>query len=132
MSPAPGNDTAMPPDTVSRILLLVAGLLGAAGVAAAAGASHAGDTHILGALALIALTQAPALLALALYGGGSRILRTGAALIALGAVLFSADLAARHFLGDRLFPMSAPFGGIAMIAGWLALAAAALVPGRRF
>jgi len=120
----------MPSDTYSRILLLVAGLLGAAGIAAAAAASHAGDARILGALALIALTQAPALVALALLGSGNRVLRIAAVLIALGAVLFSADLAARHFLGARLFPMSAPFGGVAMIAGWLALAVAALAPRR--
>jgi uncharacterized membrane protein YgdD (TMEM256/DUF423 family) len=120
----------MPSDIFSRILLLVAGLLGAAGVAAAAAASHAGDERILGALALIALTQAPALLALAFLGSANGVLRTGGGLIAIGAVLFSADLAARHFLGDRLFPMSAPFGGVAMIAGWLALAVAALVTRR--
>jgi uncharacterized membrane protein YgdD (TMEM256/DUF423 family) len=120
----------MPSDLFSRLLLAVAALLGAAGIAAAATASHAGDERILGALALIALPQAPARLALALLGSANRLLRLAAALIAIGAAIFSLDLAARHFLGDRLFPMSAPVGGVAMIAGWLMLAATALVPGR--
>jgi uncharacterized membrane protein YgdD (TMEM256/DUF423 family) len=117
----------------SRILLLVAGLLGAGGMAAAAAASHTGDTHILGNLALIALTQAPALLAIALLAPQGRIFRAGAILITAGAVIFTLDLALRHFTGNRLFPMSAPIGGAAMIAGWLTVAASALsaVPKKR-
>jgi uncharacterized membrane protein YgdD (TMEM256/DUF423 family) len=47
-------------DWFSRLTILLAGILGAAGVAAAAGASHSDDTRVLGALALIALSHAPA------------------------------------------------------------------------
>jgi uncharacterized membrane protein YgdD (TMEM256/DUF423 family) len=64
---------------------------------------------------------------LALFANHGRILEAGAALIAFGAILFAADLAARHFLGNRLFPLSAPLGGLAMIAGWLLVVAAAIV-----
>jgi uncharacterized membrane protein YgdD (TMEM256/DUF423 family) len=96
-------------------------------MAAAAAASHAGDERILGPLALIALTQAPALLAIALAAPAGRIFRAGAILIALGAVIFTADLALRHFTGNRLFPLSAPIGGTAMIAGWLVLAVCGLL-----
>jgi uncharacterized membrane protein YgdD (TMEM256/DUF423 family) len=49
-------------------------------------------------------------------------LSCGAAVLALGAALFSGDLAARAFLGGRLFPFAAPLGGSLMIFGWVALA----------
>jgi uncharacterized membrane protein YgdD (TMEM256/DUF423 family) len=114
----------------SRLTIFLAGLLGAGGVAAAAGASHAGDARILGALALIALSHAPALLAFGLASVKGGLLRSGAIIIGVGACLFSGDLAARHFLGGGLFPMSAPFGGTAIIAGWLIVAIAGLA-GRR-
>ncbi|HZS64129.1 MAG TPA: hypothetical protein VFA53_06495 [Xanthobacteraceae bacterium] len=41
--------------------------------------------------------------------------------------MFSADVALRAFVGHRLFPMAAPAGGIILLAGWLIVAAAALV-----
>jgi uncharacterized membrane protein YgdD (TMEM256/DUF423 family) len=110
-------------DWFTRLAIVIAGLLGAAGIAAAAGATHTGDTRLLGALALVALTQAPAILALTLLGR-SIVFRIATAGIALGAVVFSADIAMRHFTGSGLFPMSAPLGGILMIAGWLAVAVA--------
>ncbi|MFZ2100485.1 MAG: DUF423 domain-containing protein, partial [Oricola sp.] len=48
-----------------RAALLGAGLLGIGGVAAAAGSAHVGsDPRLLGAVALICLAHAPALLAL--------------------------------------------------------------------
>jgi uncharacterized membrane protein YgdD (TMEM256/DUF423 family) len=115
----------------SRLFLALAGLLGAGGVAAAAMAAHAGDERILGALALVALSHAPAVLALALYGSTSKLLRAATILIGLGALIFCLDLAVRHFTGGRLFPVSAPFGGTAMIAGWLVLVVAAIAGVRK-
>ncbi|MFZ1681462.1 MAG: DUF423 domain-containing protein, partial [Rhizobiaceae bacterium] len=56
-----------------------------------------------------------------------RALRMAAAIIALGVALFAGDLALRAFAGTRLFPMAAPTGGIAMIAGWLGVVLAAFV-----
>jgi uncharacterized membrane protein YgdD (TMEM256/DUF423 family) len=44
----------------------------------------------------------------------------------LGAALFAADVAARDYLGHRLFPFAAPSGGVILIVSWLALIAAAL------
>lgn len=117
-------------DWFSRLAIAVAGILGAVGVAAAAAASHEGGDPFLTPLALIALTQAPAVLALGLYAGG-RTFRLAAAVIGLGALVFCADLAMRHFTGNRLFPMSAPIGGTAMIAGWLIVVLAAVVARRR-
>lgn len=114
-------------DWFSRLTLGAAGILGAIGIVAAAGASHAGDEHVLGPLSLIALTQAPALLAFALISVPQLLPRIAASLIAVGALLFCADLAARHFTGSALFPMSAPIGGSAMILGWALLVPAAVL-----
>ena len=114
----------------ARLTIFVAGILGAAGVASAAGAAHTGDPQILGALALVALTQAPALLALGLHAGRSQTLRIAAGLIGLGALLFSADLAAVHFLGASPMRFLAPVGGTLLIAGWIVIAVCALVPRR--
>ncbi len=121
----------MKPDWFSRLAIVIAGILGAGGVAAAAAASHLGDDHILGNLALIALTQAPAVLALGLFAGRGIALCVATALIALGALAFSADLAAIHFMGVSPLPMAAPVGGTMMIAGWLLLIPAALIARRR-
>lgn len=113
-------------DWFNRLAIAVAGILGAAGVIAAAGASHAGDARVLGALALIALTQAPALLALGLLATTQFVVRIATTLVGLGALVFCADLAARHFTAAALFPMSAPIGGSAMILGWALLIPAAI------
>ena len=120
----------MPSETFRRIVIIVAGLLGAAGVAAAAGATHSGDQTLLGPLALVALTHAPALLALAALQPSFRLMRAATVIIALAAILFSADLATRHLAGHALFPMAAPIGGSALILGWLILALGAAL-GRR-
>ena len=114
----------------NRIILAVAAVLGAAGVAAAAGSTHTGDQALLGPLALIALAHAPALIALAAYAPPFRLMRSAMVVIAVGAFLFCADLAMRHVTGASLFPYAAPIGGTALIVGWLILAASA-VAGRR-
>jgi uncharacterized membrane protein YgdD (TMEM256/DUF423 family) len=44
--------------------------------------------------------------------------------------LFAGDLTMRAFTGAGLFPLAAPSGGIAMIAGWAMVALAALMPPR--
>jgi uncharacterized membrane protein YgdD (TMEM256/DUF423 family) len=113
----------------ARLTIFVAGILGAAGVASAAGAAHTGDPQILGALALVAMTQAPALLALGLHAGRS-LTRIAVGLIGLGALLFSADLAAVHFLGASPMRFLAPVGGTLLIAGWIVIAVCALIPRR--
>ncbi len=113
------------PAWFSRFAIAVAGILGAVGVTAAAGSTHLGDTHILGPLSLIALTQAPAVLVLALLAGRHWSTRLATALIGVGALLFSADLAAIHFWTASPLPVMAPVGGSAMILGWVVLIPAA-------
>jgi uncharacterized membrane protein YgdD (TMEM256/DUF423 family) len=115
----------------TRVIVFIAALLGAAGVAAAAGATHTGDQALLGPLALIALIHAAALLALAAYAPPLRLKHCAALTLAAGAALFSADLAVRHFTAHALFPGAAPIGGTVLIVGWLILAVGALIGPRR-
>jgi uncharacterized membrane protein YgdD (TMEM256/DUF423 family) len=117
----------MSPEIFRRIVIIVAALLGAAGVASAAGATHTGDQALLGPLALIALTHSPALIALAAYQPPFRFQPHAMVIIAFGAILFSIDLAVRHFTGAPFFEHAAPIGGTALIAGWLVLAASAVI-----
>jgi uncharacterized membrane protein YgdD (TMEM256/DUF423 family) len=113
-------------DAWRRAVLAMAGLFGAIGVMAAAGASHGGDERNLGAMAAIGLAHGPALLALALAGRG-RMLGIAATLLAAGTAIFLGDLGMREWLGRSLFPGAAPLGGVGMIGGWLAVVAAAVV-----
>jgi uncharacterized membrane protein YgdD (TMEM256/DUF423 family) len=117
----------MSPEIFRRIVVIIAALLGAAGVAAAAGATHSGDQALLGPLALVALAHAPALLALAACQPPFRFQPHAMVIVAFGAILFCLDLAVRHFTGAPFFPHAAPIGGTALIAGWLVLAASAAI-----
>lgn len=81
------------------------------------------------------LWHAPALMAAAVARESQLLHRAlsslALALLIAGVGLFALDLAVRAFLGwPRLFPMAAPLGGSLTIAGWLALAAAALTARR--
>lgn len=107
-------------------LLIVAGLLGGAGVAAAALAAHGKGGPDLSIAAQFLILHAAAICALAMPGPKARLSFLGSAtLLALGALLFCGDLSSRGLLGARLFPMAAPSGGVLLIAGWLALSLAA-------
>ncbi|ARP66208.1 MULTISPECIES: DUF423 domain-containing protein [unclassified Mesorhizobium] len=114
-----------PSDDSSRILVLAGGLCGAAGVALSAAAAHLGGAFV-GTAASFLLMHAPVFLAAGLLGA-NRILRIGSLILLVGLLLFCGDLLARDFIGSRLFPLSAPIGGTLLIAGWLAIAASALV-----
>ena len=111
------------------VLPCLAGLMGAAGVALAARAAHAGNDASLMTAALFLLIHAaalPGIAALAPAGPNGRWLLGAGLVLALGTLLFSGDLAIRHFGGFRPFPMAAPAGGTAMILGWLGLCIASL------
>ena len=105
--------------------LFLSGLLGVGGVALAAAATHTGATQLLGNASTMCLAHAPILLGI--YVGWERIKTAAPAaiLLGVGTVLFTGDLISRHFTGSGAFPMAAPIGGVGMILGWLALAAAA-------
>ena len=114
-----------PAEGSARILVFAGGLAGAAGVALSAASAHLGGAFV-GTAASFLLMHAPVFLAVGLTGA-NRILRIGSLVLLVGLVLFCGDLLARDFVGSRLFPMSAPIGGSLLIAGWLAIAASALV-----
>jgi uncharacterized membrane protein YgdD (TMEM256/DUF423 family) len=100
---------------LERILVGLAGLIGASGVALAAAAAHLSSTPSLASASLMALVHAPALLAglAALRVGilSKRLGYVGLIGIALGVVLFSGDLAMRAFLSTRFFRWQRPRAG---------------------
>lgn len=115
------------PRFAHTVLLVFSGLFGALGVAGAAAASHGGDNRLVAIAAAIAFVHAPALIALAAVPDALMRLRTTAGLLMImGTLLFSGDLAARSFLGARLFANAAPTGGMILIAAWLAVVAGAI------
>lgn len=114
-------------DRLRPLVLFLAGLIGAAGVALAAAATHMGGA-LLGPASAMCLAHAPAMLALF---AAHRLLRpaTGAGLLmGLGTVLFAGDLVLKQFYAIALFPMAAPSGGILMMLGWLLAGLGAFMP----
>lgn len=110
------------PRLLPRHLLVLAGLMGAVGVAAAAAASH-GESRNLSALATMFLAHAPVLVAVGLFAQG-RLLVGAGLVLAAGTLLFGSDLAMREFAGQGLFAGAAPLGGGLMLLGWLGVAVA--------
>jgi uncharacterized membrane protein YgdD (TMEM256/DUF423 family) len=111
---------------LTRTIIALAGLIGAGGVAAAAAATHVGDSANLGPIAMICLAHGPALLALGLSSSRGRLLGFAAILLGCGTLIFVGDLLTRHYMGQGAFPLAAPIGGIGMIGGWLAIVAGGL------
>jgi uncharacterized membrane protein YgdD (TMEM256/DUF423 family) len=106
--------------------LVAAGLLGALGIGGAALAAHGGDVRLIAIAAAIALVHAPAVIGLAAVPAEHlRLAMPAALLMVVGTLLFSGDLAARSFFGDRLFANAAPAGGMILVGGWLLVAAGA-------
>ncbi len=112
------------------IIVAIAGMFGALGVSAAAASAHIAEPGLETASAML-LAHAPALLGLAAarataaaHGGA---LLASALVLTIGVTLFCGDLASRVYLGDRLFPMAAPVGGVGMILGWVCALIAGLL-----
>ena len=108
-------------------ILLLGGLLGAAGVMLAAAATHTGETYMLGNASSMALAHAPVLVALNIGADRIRTAIPAGLTLGLGTAVFVGDLVVRHFSGHSLFPYAAPIGGLGMIGGWLVLCAGALL-----
>jgi uncharacterized membrane protein YgdD (TMEM256/DUF423 family) len=117
-----------------RVLIVLAGIMGADGVVLAALSAHQADASRLGAASSMLLFHASAVLAaaaLAERGIVHRRLGVAAACgFVLAAALFATDLTLRQYAGHGLFPMAAPSGGTLLILSWLALAVAAAWPDR--
>jgi uncharacterized membrane protein YgdD (TMEM256/DUF423 family) len=118
----------------SRGWLAVAALLGASGVAFGAGGAHALRSLMVPEYlptfetgVRYHLIHAVAVLALALLGE-RRPIALPAALFTLGSVLFSGSLYALALGAPSRLGIVTPFGGVALLLGWLALLRPALSP----
>jgi uncharacterized membrane protein YgdD (TMEM256/DUF423 family) len=119
---------------MSRILIILAAVMGADGVMLAAASVHQADATRLGSASSMLLFHSSAVLAVvALAERG--IIHIGVGITAawgfvIAAALFAGDLTLRQYAGHNLFPFAAPVGGTLLILSWLVLAAAAAWPRR--
>lgn len=125
----------MSSSALSRTLIALAALMGAAGVALAAAAAHQSDATRLASASSMLLFHATAVLAVAALAE-RRAIHLQIGLVAafgfvLAVALFAGDLTMRQYAGQSLFPMAAPTGGTLLIVSWLVLAVAAIWPAQR-
>ncbi len=124
----------MMPSRLYRILIILAGIMGADGVVLAAASTHQADAARLASASSMLLFHATAVLAaVALAERGVIHIRIGIAAafgFVIAAALFAGDLSLRQYAGHGLFPMAAPTGGTLLIVSWLVLAIAAAWPRR--
>jgi uncharacterized membrane protein YgdD (TMEM256/DUF423 family) len=117
-----------------RILIILAGAMGADGVILAALSAHLGDAARLAAASSMLLFHATAVLAtVALTERRVVHLQLGLAAafgFVIAAALFAGDLTLQQFAGHSLFPLAAPTGGTLLIISWVMLAVAAAWPPR--
>ncbi|MBS9478499.1 DUF423 domain-containing protein [Ancylobacter radicis] len=118
-----------------RLIVLIAGLMGGAGVAAAAAGAHMNpDPNLTTAAYFLMLGAAGAIAVAALataQGPAFSIADAGAGLVGFGALLFGGTLALRSLWNIVIFPMAAPTGGTMLILGWVVVALAAFRRGNR-
>ena len=102
-------------------LLVLAAIMGAGGIVLAAASAHGAPGSGLDSAGYLLLIHAASVMLSRTMG---LIALAG---FVLGGTLFAGDVAARAYIGSRLFPMAAPAGGVILIASWLVLALAALM-----
>ena len=119
---------------LSRILIVLAAVMGADGVVLAAASAHGADASRLASASSMLLFHALAVLgAVALAERGLIHVRIGIVAawgFVVATALFAGDLTLRQYAGHSLFPMAAPTGGTLLILSWLALAVSAAWPQR--
>lgn len=117
---------------LSRVLIVLAGIMGADGVILAAASAHQADASRLASASSMLLFHACAALATVAVAERAlvhaRVGLVAAIGFVVGAGLFAGDLTLRQYAGHGLFPMAAPTGGTLLIASWLVLAVAAAWP----
>ena len=115
-----------------RILIILAGIMGADGVILAAASAHQGDaTRLVPASSMLLFHATAVLAAVALAERSVIHVRIGISAafgFVIAAALFAGDLTLRQYAGHSLFPMAAPTGGTLLIVSWLLLAVAAAWP----
>ena len=124
----------MTPSRLFRILIILAGIMGADGVVLAAASAHQADASRLASASSMLLFHGSAVLAaVALAERGVIHVRVGIAAafgFVIAAALFAGDLTLRQYAGHSLFPKAAPTAGTLLIVSWLVLALAAAWPRR--
>ncbi len=115
-----------------RVLIVLAGIMGADGVILAAASAHQAEAARLAAASSMLLFHACAVMAAVALAERAlvhaRIGLAAAGGFVVAAVLFAGDLTLRQYAGHGLFPLAAPTGGTLLIASWLAMAVAAAWP----
>ena len=109
-------------------LALFAGLMGASGVGLAAAGAHRGGGEDVRIASDFLLIHAVAILGAVAMSQAARRPGTwivASAVLGMGSVAFSGDLALIGLASLRPLPMAAPIGGVGLMAGWLAIAYAA-------
>jgi|LNFM01.1.fsa_nt_gb uncharacterized membrane protein YgdD (TMEM256/DUF423 family) len=119
---------------MASVALVIAGLMGAAGVIAAALAAHSVQGPALVSASSMLLVHALAVVGVVSLLDGARLWRPAAALAIavwiVGGVLFAGDIGLRAYSGQRLFSMAAPTGGSMLIVGWVLLTVSAIAGSR--
>jgi uncharacterized membrane protein YgdD (TMEM256/DUF423 family) len=115
------------PRSAPFLILVWAGLAGAAGVGLAAAAAHKVDSPALATAATMLTLHAAA--AVGIFAVGLRSVRpklwsAAALLMLLAASLFSGEIAFHTFTDNASFQFLAPVGGSGMILSWLLVAVA--------
>ena len=113
------------PSGAPFLILVWAGLAGAAGVGLAAAAAHKVENPGLASAAVMLTLHAAAavgIFSVALRAAWRKLWNAVTLLMLLGASLFSGAIAYRVFLDDTSFPGIAPVGGVLMIVSWLIIA----------
>jgi uncharacterized membrane protein YgdD (TMEM256/DUF423 family) len=115
-----------------RILVILAGLMGADGVILAALSAHGGNAALLVPASSMLLFHASAVLGTVALTERGIVQAKGGIIAASGfvvaAVLFAGDLTTRQYAGHHLFSFAAPTGGTLLILSWLLLAVSAAWP----
>ena len=116
----------------SRVLFVVACVISAASVLLAAYVAHQGEALSPASLkslqSALQMQQIHALAlagvcALSLHHLPSKTLLWSAALFTAGLLMFSVNICLIHLVDITVFRALTPYGGMAFVAGWLALAA---------
>jgi uncharacterized membrane protein YgdD (TMEM256/DUF423 family) len=117
-----------------RILIVLAGVMGADGVILAAASAHQPDASRLASASSMLLFHATAILGIVALAERAMVhARIGVAAafgFVIASALFAGDLSLRQYAGHSLFPMAAPTGGTLLILSWLAVAVSAAWPGQ--
>jgi uncharacterized membrane protein YgdD (TMEM256/DUF423 family) len=113
------------------ILLVLASLMGAAGITVAAIGDHTYLGAGLDSAGYMLLFHAAAVVAVVAAIDRRLVSRTlgllAAAGLVIGALLFAGDVTLPIYVGYELFPSAAPTGGALMIVSWIVLAVAAAI-----